>query len=385
MPSDLQELLARVSPNDARGYAKAKGWQRLSRDVGRLAIFQRADNELDQLLLPLEPQRSDYADRMADAIVKLVEIEGRPAPAILFDIANYDADVMRFRIASTSTEKGTLPLEDAISLLEGARKSLLSAAHSVLAPQKFHPRLGRSEADDLLKSCRMGQTERGSFTITISCPLRSIEPEARLINEGAESFARQTTSMLAASVHRIWSAIQGDRAFAALEPEADQPVISANLCEAILKMRPERDDAALFFGVSWAAAEPKPFQTDLPIAISFQGDDFGEVENLYDQLKPTAQSASEDFVGRVDELKGELTEQNERQGEVVFSLFDPATEEVLKTRADLNVDQYRLADQLHMSGGIVYVHGRIQRGRRVSRLIEIQKLEQFEPERGNPR
>jgi hypothetical protein len=226
----------------------------------------------------------------------------------------------------------------------------------------------------------MGQTERGSFTLTISCPLRSVEPQAGVTDHGAEPFARRTTRLLTESVARIWASIRSDSIFEALEALPGQPVISANLCEAILKMRPEHDDAALFFSASWAAAIPNGTDSVGPTAISFQADDFAEIENLYDQLKPETRPATEYFVGQVDQLKGGLSEENARQGEVVLSLFDTVTEEVLKTRANLDVEQYKLADELHMSGEMLVVHGRIQRGRRVSRLSEIRRFERFNPE-----
>lgn len=376
--SDLSHDIAKISTNNIRGYAKTRGWVRLSGDVGSLAVFRHLNRDLDQLLVPLDPQRSDYVDRIADAVAKLVEIEQRPQEAIIFDIMNFDADVIRYRVASPATEKGTIPLEDAIDLLEGARRSLLAAAHSVITPQKFHPRLGRGEADALLKSCRMGQTERGSFTVTLSCPLRALEHEAKFGNEPAGSFARQTTRFLAASIRRIYTSIQRDSAFTALEETAEQPVISANLCDALLRMRPEDNDAALIFNISWAPSEPvaEPAMS-LNNQLTLQGEDFEEIENLYDQLKPQQQPKNEVFVGLVDQLKGILTSDNQRRGEVVLSLFDPTTEEVLKTRADLNVDQYRLADQLHMLGKMIVVHGRIQRGRRISRLQEIQLFEEM--------
>ena len=48
---------------------------------------------------------------------------------------------------------------------------LLSEAHSVLVPQPYHPRMSRSEAEDFLSRCRLGQTDRGSFVLTVACPL----------------------------------------------------------------------------------------------------------------------------------------------------------------------------------------------------------------------
>src|SRR5205807_5516419 len=105
-----------------------------------------------------------------------------------------------------------------------ARKALLAASCSAVQPQTFHPRLSRTEAEQLLQACRLGQTERGSFTAVIACPIDAVGPQALLpklmpLFEGQtgpvagagaepplvspEPFTRRTTSLLMRSVARI--------------------------------------------------------------------------------------------------------------------------------------------------------------------------------------
>ena len=171
MSDQLLESLTRLSPRDVMGYAKVRGWQQF-RTTGRLMIFNRNElGSLDQLLVPVDPSRPDFAERMRDAVERLVEFEQRPAPSVVTDLMNYDADVLRYRVASPRAERGTLPLVQAIDLLAGAKQSLLAAAHSVLTPRKHHPKLSRTEAVQLLEACQMGQTEQRSFVVSISCPM----------------------------------------------------------------------------------------------------------------------------------------------------------------------------------------------------------------------
>ena len=68
------ETLAHISPNDARAYANAKGWRRQPQDVGKLAVFNHPDRALEQLLVPYDIRRVDFAERMEDAILKLAEV-----------------------------------------------------------------------------------------------------------------------------------------------------------------------------------------------------------------------------------------------------------------------------------------------------------------------
>ena len=56
-------------------------------------------------------------------------------------------------------------------MIEGGRSLLLAAACSVHSPQPFYPRQAFREAVEFLDTCRLGQTERGSFVATIVTPV----------------------------------------------------------------------------------------------------------------------------------------------------------------------------------------------------------------------
>ncbi len=158
---------------DARGYAIASGWRRLPGINGKVAVYNHPSSDLDQLIVPLDAGLSDYGQRMAEVVANLAEKEGRPATEILDDLLLPPSDVLRFRIDEPGSRAGSLPLDQGIELLTGARKALLSAACSVIQPQPFHSRLSRAEAEQLVRSSTLGQTERGSFTAVISCPLEA--------------------------------------------------------------------------------------------------------------------------------------------------------------------------------------------------------------------
>lgn len=105
MPEPMLESLARLSPHDVMGYAKVHGWQQF-RTTGRLMIFNRNETgSLDQLLIPVDFSRPDFAERMREAVERLVEFEKRPAPTIVSDLMSYDSDLLRFRVTSSRAQK----------------------------------------------------------------------------------------------------------------------------------------------------------------------------------------------------------------------------------------------------------------------------------------
>jgi hypothetical protein len=116
----------------------------------------------------------DFDLLMARAITVLADFEERPVHELLADLLLPDSDVLRFQESSPSAAAGDVPFDHGLSLLNGARKTLLAAACSTLRPASFHRRMSLTEAEQFLQRCRLGQTERGSFIITVACPLDAV-------------------------------------------------------------------------------------------------------------------------------------------------------------------------------------------------------------------
>ena len=217
-----EQLVARINPVDARAYALASGWQRQQAVNGKVAIYSNPASDLDQLLIPLDSAISDYAMRMAEVVANLAEKENRPAFEVLNDLLVPPSDVLRFRLDEPESQTGLIPLDQGIGLLVGARRALMAAACSIVQPQSFHPRLSRTEAEQLVRASLLGQSERGSYTAVIACRLDAgpgprgakalplFEPQPRRahpepVSPSEVPFTRQVTSLLMRSVARIAS------------------------------------------------------------------------------------------------------------------------------------------------------------------------------------
>ena len=172
-----EDLILQVNPLQVRRYAIAQGWLRAEGVNGVIALYQHPESDLDQLIVPLDRSMDDYGVSMADVIARLAERSGLSPIQILEDLLDSACDLIRFRLDEPDSRRGSIPLAQGIGMLAAAERALLSAACSVIQPQAFPPRLSRSEAEQLVRACRMGQTERGSFTLKVACPLDAFHPE----------------------------------------------------------------------------------------------------------------------------------------------------------------------------------------------------------------
>jgi hypothetical protein len=383
----LPELLvARINPVDARAYALASGWNRLDGVNGKVAVFTLPSSDLDQLIIPLDQGAPDYARRMAEVVENLAEKEGRSSVEILNDLLIPPSDVLRFRLDEPESQGGFLPLNQGLDFLSGARRALLAAACSVIQPQKFHPRLSRIEAEQLVGASQLGQTERGSYTVVISCPLdangvdRRIRTSLPLFGPGLLDepdtplsahvpFTRQVTSLLMDSLSKLASDIDADRSSALLYPSEGETPLSANLCDALLKMQPMGERSRLTLSATWSRSLPPSRETRTPSIVHLRKEYFPVIESLADTLRPTREPQVSYFVGLVDSLFGDPDEQGLVRGEVQLLIFNQ--EEPIKARVNLDPDDYHTAWKAHGVGGYVSLNGKLVRGDRLNLITEV--------------
>jgi hypothetical protein len=366
LPAELTRL---VTPRAVRAYAEGLGWQRVEGVNGTIAVYRDPQAPLRQLIVPLDQGLDDYADRTAEAIQRLADFERRPAREVLNHLLLPPADVIGLREVSPDTEAGSLPLDHAVRLISGARKALLAVAHSVLVPQAYHPRMSRTEAEDFVSRCRLGQPEQGSFALTVACPL---DLQAGLFGPNGEPFARRVTTLLMQSLQDLIAAVDTAR-LDALQDPALHPGISANLCESLLMLRPKGDRAYLGVFVSWSRAY-------LPTAegprreIQLHQEVFEIAEALAPRLRSVPEPRVDRFFGFVDELRGQPTPTEPRpSGEVRFTLFEP--DEEIHARAELTVDEYAKAAAAHLATDVVSFKGVLHRLPRLNRISGVTDFE----------
>jgi hypothetical protein len=358
-----------VTPRAIRAYAEGLGWQRVEGVNGTIAVYSNPQAPLRQLIIPLDQRLDDYADRTAEAIQRLAEFERLPAAEVLNHLLLPPADLVGLREVSPDAEAGSLPLDHGVRMVSGARKALLAVAHSVLVPQPYHPRMSRAEAEEFVSRCRLGQTERGSFVLTVACPL---DLQAGLFGPDGEPFARRVTSLLMQSLQDLAAAADSAR-FDDLQDPARHPGLSANLCESLLMLRPKGDRAFLSVAASWSRAL-LPRTREARREIQLRQEVFEVAEALAPRLRSLPQPRVDRFFGYVDELRGNPTPSDPRPaGEVRFTLFEP--DEEIRARAQLTAEDYATAAAAHLATDLVSFKGILQRLPRLNRVDGVTDFE----------
>ena len=367
-----------IPPLDLRDFLQAHGWTLRPEGLAdRLYVLQNPGFPRRQLVLPMDPTVPDYAEAVDRVIEKLSEMTSERVQTLRNRIQTVRDDTLRFRVDGPQNGDSSLPLGFAAILVTGAQQLLKAAACTVLRPRLHHPRLALTEALQLIEKTRFGQTEPGSFILKVSCPVHALDTQGTLpFAEGGLPFVRQVTLALKRGLTQLIGAIETgalDRLVEALQQDP-APLISTNLCEAVMQLHDEGLNNSLDLSIDWSALAPiaEPDRRGQPLRL--QRDYFGRIEEVRRALRPSGGHAQDTFIGTVEHLAGEMGDDGRRAGEVILALLLPEGESV-SARATLSAQQYQQADQAHMTeGAYVQVTGKLQPGRQPRAMTELSQF-----------
>lgn len=242
-------------------YLRARGFREIvADDVSSTFVHDQLDVDV---LLPKRTEYRDYARAMRSLVRALREIEQRPEELIVRSIMSVTSDVVRVRAVGHELRDGTVPFDAFLSLGEAARGMMQAAACAAQEPRKAYANRKSTLVVDYLASLRFGQTEHGSYVLTVLSgvpprfpPSQASLPTIEPIDE--EPYERRVTSTLLGGLRHVVSAAS---AFAAtgsvVQFEESVPFgVSADLCEAVAAL-PRRADRVTV-AVDWAGTRPAP-------------------------------------------------------------------------------------------------------------------------------
>lgn len=264
-------LLA-ISPSSLAAYLIAAGWTKGPAVNGVADIWLSPGDQAQELLLPRSGEVADYATRIAEVLQGLATFEARSEYQIASAIALADADVIRIRRGSDDVAHDSIALGDASWLVDSAQDMMAAAAATAVHPRRVLPSRRPNQASDYLRHVQFGQTERGSFILTI---VSRVEPLLTPGSPGLEQlwddpFPRRVVKTLFRSLAATRHAIDlaaGGGSLQAFEQAVDVGV-SANLCTAIAGLVAGAGaSGGIRASLSWAVATP--VLEEVPLAASF--------------------------------------------------------------------------------------------------------------------
>jgi hypothetical protein len=320
-----------------------------------------------EVSIPLVPTFRDFALRMGDVLHVLEVVEERSQLEILRDLFITSADVIRVRLTDHELADGTVPIEDGAQFFAKAKDMMLAAACSAAGPRAYFPSRKPHRATEYLRRTRLGQTEQGSFVLTIISHVPpSLAGKNGELFEPEEPFERRVTQTLAHALGAVRRAAEDAASTGQVASFVDavSQGVSANLCDAIVGLgRCSEVDRNLALDFSWARSRPVPPAVFESNSIFFPADALPVIEEAGHHLKEASPQEEFEAIGpvvRLERAEGAAT------GKVTIHCFIDG--QPRKVALELSDPDYHLAVTAHDHGQTVRCGGVLVREGRSLRL-----------------
>ena len=346
---DRDTLLA-VSPTALSVYARVSGW--IQKKPYRMHSDVYGGEELPDIIIPRTEHLGDYASVVAELIETFADVTEQDELTVYRSLVTADRDVIRVRAAGS--DDGSVTLNDGVDLIRGAHDLLLSAACSLREPRPVYRAGANREAADLLKQVRLGQTDQGSFVVTLLSPVVPL-PMPTLFPDPDDRAAPIERRMTKRLIEALTAARQAAERTVAGDGgafgEAVAHGVSANLCEALVRLI--EPFSTLDLRISWARTRP----------VTVPGDvvRFGRADAV---LLRAAAHSFRDRAPRPDmRLYGfvRLLKREEEDEAGTISMVTDIDGQRQSVTADLEQQDYEKVVQAHGNRAVVVLTGDLER------------------------
>lgn len=371
---NFMDLTEKISPLAFAKYLKDMGWEQFPSRRQYIKIFQYEKNDdFFQVVIPTEKKLNDYKEAMYKAVVTVAEVENKSVEQVLLYLLNPNTDILKIRLEKKDIEAGNILFDDAIRMYENAKRLLAATALDILHPKKYH----QGRMDDcvlkFLSSCRFGQTEIGSYVVSVVCPFAELDEnedykQLSIFSDEeqcANSLTRQVTSRVMKNISFIKNQIDNGEMDKLILQDEDK-IISANFYEALGGLNLDSNGADVEFIAEWS---PIVKNTDcVNNRILLTHDYYQPIETTIERLKDETNKSTR-IIGRIKKLESSPDVQKRKIGKITVVYLDENDKRKTVT-VNLNKNEYDKAIKAHERGFHVEIVGEISCGRNASMSCE---------------
>ncbi len=353
MRASIQDnfALSALSPSALAAYARSLGWTK-TEAFGEHSDVYAAGN-LPEIILPRTQDLGDYAQVVSQLISVFASVSDLDEIALHKHLATVDRDALRLRV-NDPQENGSIPVAAGLNLISGAQELILAVACSHYEPRPVYRAGANSAATEYLNEVRLGQTEHGSFVLTMLSPVVPQRLQPTLFEDlepDDDPIGRRMTKQLQSSLDAVRDAAESvvggkDDAFVL----AVESGVSANLCEAIAKL--VEPFTTLEASIAWALTRPVD---RVKSSFRFASADAAILKEAARALRGRAPRPDVHLFGFVQRLK---RDQDTVEGTVTLKTsLDGKSQSVT---AVLDQPTYELAVQAHRDRSAIVMKGDLE-------------------------
>ena len=359
---DFKELSDRISYINIAKYLYDLGWNELPTKREWVKIFQLEDHKgFQQIDLPTSRNLRDYKSAMYRAVECIALSTEKSIEQVILELLNPLSDTLRLSIIEPDIEAGSMFVEDTIKLYENAKKLLMATAMDIINPQLFH--FGRPEnvIMEFVNQCKFGQTEIGSYVVSLICPISKIENNqiiqmSLFSNEDdcSQSLTRKVINKLINSIKTVRETISNRSFEEYIYQNAEtENCISVNFLDALSEININIIGSELDITAKYA---PTIKNNTLPFpSISISNDYYLPINTIARKFK-NSNLSEKSYFGRIRHLDATPDLESRKGGKIKFVFLNDnnknATASVILSKND-----YNAAIEAHKNGNMIKITG----------------------------
>jgi len=345
------EALKAVSPVSLLAFALKEGWVKSGTYGLHADLF--AAPEKPEIILPKIDSVADYAALVSQLIRIFSDVVKRDELSVYRDLTTYNYDVIRLH-AFIDQKNDSIPLESGVRLITHAKDMMLAAACAAHSESKKPVyRTGKNKyANEFIKKVQLGQTEKGSFIITLLSKIVEDNNEFAKTNLLFEKNERYINMFLLRSLIASKKAIKmAEDGYQFAFDEAVVAGVSANLCEALGTLIEDSKNIEINF--LWSNEYPVKNDKD---TIAFNETDGIVLLNAAKKFRSNDRSEYTEIFGPVEKL---IRDYNQDFGNVTISAF--IDRKARQVSIDFGEVDYRKCVEAHSRKRPIVVSGNLNK------------------------
>lgn len=294
----------------------------------------------ESLVIPSSEKYKDFYAILPEIIETLSEIYDKSSFEIIKEITASYYDLLQFRIKSSISEEGELPLGYASNCIQGLKDLILYSACAEGHPEAVCLR-ATNNAKEILDNFRLAQTDVGSFIINI---------DIKVVDEENEQYSlpgiEPNYPIEHKIVKRIGKAIKQIDDIANEKSKMDEMLVSAyksgvtaNICDALLKLKPENTDAEIETTIRYASSISQKVN-DIEV-VNIRGNHFYVIDEISKRYRNRDKNQYVVIKGVIKSLKrNKIDEVHQERNISVITVIDGQYRVI---KGELDEESYRKA------------------------------------------
>ena len=357
------EIIGTINPETICKYLIDSGWKNIQTKRQYVKIFQiKQKDKLYQADIPLDKDLGDYNKTMYFAIETISKQSSTNIESLINELLNPSSDIIRVQLKNSSVANGSIYFEDALNMFDSSKKLLQSAAWDINKPNLFHTGKPDKKTIEFIDNCRFGQTEIGSYIISLICPLDYLyEKKYRQLTllddeqAKANSFTRNVVNKFISSIEIVKETIDDESSDDVLIRKIKDNDISINFLEALKNIGIQNYNSEVNFFIKWTPTVKE--NTHDTINVSLNSNYYGKLDKIIAELKGQIEP-EETITGKVYHCYSNIEKDERKKGTIVIAYIGSKAK-TYRATVELPIDDYYAAVKAHTEGNPVKIVGRV--------------------------